>query len=665
LQPFSHPTSSPSAVPSSKPTLRPTRGTVVTAEVSQNIDGLDASDFDTPEKLTTNGIVIVLAIVETISSISSDWSVQEKDTDLLSVQSARRLTTKRKLQSSSISITYQVTAGASGLTTSQAVSTLESALKTAATSGTFGLSIQSAYNTVSVAGGSWTGTQYQGGTLIVSLPAVTVVSVNTHKPSFAPTVKSDRATSTSDNSIIIIASIVATLGLISVSLACYFYFCRKQKSTSETDTENTSIFIFRGSSSSRDDYEKNVDSSFFTHIDSHSVIGRSSESTTFSSKNWYTINHNDEEVLSSGSASTHKATLASTVSSMVAKKQLHPVASSSRMSVSLSENTSQVDELSCSTLSTSRTSPSASHFSPKVSLTEKRVKKLPQPEMIATHMILKDEAQVTSESLSGNTQELRSKGLQKDQVTLEKEAPSTSILSLIENSKVKKLSVDTPSPPLSQSLAVERSSTESVVVERLKVLKKSSLDRSPSPPTSNSIPTSQSLTLATERSSSASLVVERLKALQKTSLDRLPSPPVTSEFLPLATERSLVVVERVKARKKSPPSGSSMLTSSQSLSLATDRSPSPSSSAASVRPSTVVAIENVNDAAMKALNKLNLDLLPSPPQPPTSNSILTSPQQLLTTEESSSSESLSSVTLATERLKKFKKQMTDQSSSKP
>jgi hypothetical protein len=111
-----------------------------------------------------------------------------------------------------------------------------------------------------------------------------------------------------------------------------------------------------------------------------------------------------------------------------------------------------------------------------------------------------------------------------------------------------------------------------------------------------------------------------------------------------------VVVERVKARKKSPPTSSSILPLSQSLSLATDRSPSPSSSAASVRPPTVVeGIESVSDAAMKALNKSNLDFLLSPTQPPTCSSILTSPQQLLTTEESSSS-----VTLATERLKNLK-----------
>jgi hypothetical protein len=109
--PTPKPTLEPTYEPTRKPTHRPTVFfEAVTIEVLQTVNGLDASDFDTPDKLRSNGRIIVLAVVNTINN-ANGWSIQEEDVELISVSSARR----RRLLSSNVNIKYKVTGGAVGM----------------------------------------------------------------------------------------------------------------------------------------------------------------------------------------------------------------------------------------------------------------------------------------------------------------------------------------------------------------------------------------------------------------------------------------------------------------------------------------------------------------------------------------------------------------------
>ena len=197
---------------------------MVTIKVTQKLEGLDASDFDTNVKLKTNGRIIVLAIVSILNSISSDWNIIEEDVSLISAQSTnRRLDTySRRSLSSSLNIIYQITAGVSGLTASQAASKMQSALHTSASNGNFGTSIQNAYHIINSQGG-WMGTQYSGGTLTVSIPLITLESSSTPNPSLAPTtVKLSK-----DHTVVIIVSVTSTIGFILI-LSLLYYVYRKR-----------------------------------------------------------------------------------------------------------------------------------------------------------------------------------------------------------------------------------------------------------------------------------------------------------------------------------------------------------------------------------------------------------------------------------------------------
>jgi hypothetical protein len=204
----------PTPSPTPRPTYRPTPIGTVTVEVSQTISGLDATDFNTPQKLKTNGRMIVIAIRRTINN-QTDLNIEEDDVRITSIAAAKSLSIIRKLSSSSISVTYQVTAASTQLSLSQLVSLLTSIITTSSSNGVLGSYIISAYNTIAI---TYTGT-YTGTTLTLSNPSVTVIVVYTPSPTASPTEAVVSNKNRSNTTTIIIASIFACLSF----LACVGY----------------------------------------------------------------------------------------------------------------------------------------------------------------------------------------------------------------------------------------------------------------------------------------------------------------------------------------------------------------------------------------------------------------------------------------------------------
>ena len=79
------PTSKPTfgaGEPTPQPSLKPTNNyPVVTIEVVQTVNGLDATDFDTPDKLASNGRIIVLAVMDMINTAIPSGHVNENDVE--------------------------------------------------------------------------------------------------------------------------------------------------------------------------------------------------------------------------------------------------------------------------------------------------------------------------------------------------------------------------------------------------------------------------------------------------------------------------------------------------------------------------------------------------------------------------------------------------------
>ena len=246
IAPTASPTKQPTMTPTVKPTstLRPTPRDTVTIEVSQSIGGLNVDDYDTPEERKTNGRMIVLAVLATLNN-QTGLSLVEDDIKIISVASARRLNTYRDLLSASITVNYQVTGYANGLSSSQIISTMTAALSTAASNGVFATNIYNAYVTVSTSG-SYTGIQVQAGTVSVNTPSVTVVIVYTPKPTTSPTLSSQSSTQSKDKSLII-AAVVACLGFVTLAFAYYYYLRHKKKKAllhyNETGPEDAAIDI--------------------------------------------------------------------------------------------------------------------------------------------------------------------------------------------------------------------------------------------------------------------------------------------------------------------------------------------------------------------------------------------------------------------------------------
>jgi len=652
----------PTYAPTSKPTFRPTPSTMVTVEVSQKIDGLDASDFDSDEKLAANGRIIVLAIVDTINSdLNIDWNIQEEDVDLISVQSGRRLSTFRELLSSSISITYQITAGATGLTASQAVSSIQSALQTASSNGNFGLSIQSAYNTVVLAGG-WTGTVYSGGTLTVNGPTVTVISVNTHKPTAAPTLKADSGLSKSNNSTIIIAAVVAIIGFLSVSLAYYYYLRHKKKNltaetTDEADTGDVTIEILRGATSPEDD--NNDDAPEIIHTISYDVDADLDANTgEYSNEIVHTIGHDDlvvstalsEEMESTSGidvSATRRSSLESTSGIDVNATQRSSLAEkisilrSSRQSGS--ETTMSVTDSIPEPPSVSIDSTSTSQMMPPKPPSDSD-NQTPRPLLTAPPIVNGDPSPNVASALA------KVKLLSKKKLLISTD--NTAALESNQNISVERDHDSNPQNLSTTALEKMQSTTQkrpssniSSLIEKAKSAKESNLVRSPSPSpptrTNPSIPPQSSPT-ASEMPSAVALAIEKMKKFKQAAVA---SPPRGSQ---LPADDRKQVIDRVKSdkvsnvgRQPSPPTRSN------------PSIPPKSSPSSSQRKTTVeLAVEK-----MKSAKESNLVRSPSPP---TRTNPSIPPQSSPTV-----SEKPSSVSLAMEKMKKFKEAASPRESPSP
>ena len=224
------PTSKPTFVagePTPQPSFKPTNNyPVVKIEVVQTVNGLDASDFDTPDKLASNGRMIVLAVMDMINTAIPSGQVNENDVELLSVSSARR-----RLLSNGVVIKYRVTAGGTGLSASAANAAVQTSL---ANTAAFASSLQAAYVTVSNAGG-YSGS-YTGGSLTVIAPVISVISLDTPSPVTSPTAGAEGAAaeggsggSGGGGSIgIIIGAAVAGIALLAAG-AYYYYYMKKLK----------------------------------------------------------------------------------------------------------------------------------------------------------------------------------------------------------------------------------------------------------------------------------------------------------------------------------------------------------------------------------------------------------------------------------------------------
>ena len=279
IAPTANPTKQPNMTPTS--TLRPTPRDTVTIEVSQSIGGLNVDDYDTPEERKTNGRMIVLAVLATLNN-QTGLSLVEDDIKIISVASARRLNTYRDLLSASITVNYQVTGYANGLSSSQIISTMTAALSTAASNGVFATNIYNAYVTVSTSG-SYTGIQVQAGTVSVNTPSVTVVIVYTPKPTTSPTLSSQSSTQSKDKSLII-AAVVACLGFVTLAFAYYYYLRHKKKKAllhyNETGPEDVAIDILH-TINSEDDHDGNNDVPQIVHTITNDVDNRDVATDSF------------------------------------------------------------------------------------------------------------------------------------------------------------------------------------------------------------------------------------------------------------------------------------------------------------------------------------------------------------------------------------------------
>ena len=230
------PTSKPTFVagePTPQPSFKPSKPTntypVVTIEVVQTVNGLDATDFDTPDKLASNGRMIVLAVMDMINTAIPSGQVNENDVELLSVSSARR-----RLLSNGVVIRYRVTAGGTGLSASAANAAVQTSL---ANTAAFASSLQAAYVTVSNAGG-YSGS-YTGGSLTVIAPVISVISLDTPSPVTSPTAGAEGGSGGSGGGGgigIIIGAAVAGIALLATG--AYFYYYMKKLKAGKYENES-------------------------------------------------------------------------------------------------------------------------------------------------------------------------------------------------------------------------------------------------------------------------------------------------------------------------------------------------------------------------------------------------------------------------------------------
>jgi len=219
------PTSKPTfgaGEPTPQPSLKPTNNyPVVTIEVVQTVNGLDATDFDTPDKLASNGRIIVLAVMDMINTAIPSGHVNENDVELLSVTSARR-----RLLSNGVVIKYRVTAGGAGLSAIAANAAVQTSL---ANTAAFASSLQAAYVTVSNAGG-YSGS-YTGGPVTVTAPVISVISLDTPSPVTSPTAGAEGGSGGGGGGSIgiIIGAAVAGIALLAAGTMYYYYIIRKTK----------------------------------------------------------------------------------------------------------------------------------------------------------------------------------------------------------------------------------------------------------------------------------------------------------------------------------------------------------------------------------------------------------------------------------------------------
>ena len=219
-RPTLRPTFNPTPVPSS---FRPTPSSSVTVAVSQSINGLNANDFNSADKIKTNGRMIVLAIVATINS-QTTWNLVETDVRIISVSAGRRLSaTSRKLLASSVSVDYQVTAASSQLSSNQVQAQMSSIITTSSNNGDLATNLQTAYSEIQT---TYTGA-YNGGALQVADPSVTVVAVYTPSPTRSPTPSPSPAPSSEKKSLVSKSlkslGALAVLCLIPIAALMYIY----------------------------------------------------------------------------------------------------------------------------------------------------------------------------------------------------------------------------------------------------------------------------------------------------------------------------------------------------------------------------------------------------------------------------------------------------------
>jgi len=195
--------------PSKQPTTA-INNLVVLLQVSQSIIGINYNDFNTPTKVTSNGRLITVGVVNTLNH-ANGWTLSASDVNLDQVSS----TTRRKLVDG-ISIAYTTTVR--GVAPDDAKTAIQN---TMADTSSFVSNLQKAYISLVP--------PYQGfinfTSLSVSQPTIVITYVSIPKPTLQPVQPStEESAPTTDKIGLSVGLSVA--GLFIIGIALYYYYIR-------------------------------------------------------------------------------------------------------------------------------------------------------------------------------------------------------------------------------------------------------------------------------------------------------------------------------------------------------------------------------------------------------------------------------------------------------
>ena len=187
-------------------------GETISLSVEQTISGLDIRDFDTSEKLMTNGRVLAMAVVSTINN-DCHLNLIESDVTMISI---KRYLRRLLVDTLNFKYTINTTIGTTSITS------LISSISNAVSTGSF---IQNIINSSNMLG--YTGYSNFVG-LSVSQPTLTVLYISTLVPTLSPSQSPNQSSHVADKRMIISIVIASASLMLLISLLLVFYYKRRK-----------------------------------------------------------------------------------------------------------------------------------------------------------------------------------------------------------------------------------------------------------------------------------------------------------------------------------------------------------------------------------------------------------------------------------------------------